>query len=97
MPEKLPSYNKTERSNILPTVLVFQNGKTVARLTGFEGLSNDPSDPDKFTTNELQLWLANIGAIECSIQQREFLERQGLVNSSYFANCTGIRTYDDDF
>lgn len=51
----------------LPTVLVFQNGITQARLVGFEGIS----DGNEWPTTLLARWLGETGAIKYSISANE--------------------------
>jgi len=46
----------------------------VDRLTGFEGLTLDPSDPDKWHTGKLQQWLSSEGAINYTIPNEEIQE-----------------------
>jgi len=63
--EKAPFFVAKLQIKVLPTVLVFRDGKTIARLVGFEGLSIDQDKPDEWPTSQLQKWIAKMtGAIE---------------------------------
>lgn len=62
--EKTPFFVSKLQIRTLPTLLVFRDGKAINRLTGFEGLSRNKSEPDKWETSRLQRWLADeTGAI----------------------------------
>ena len=61
--EKAPFFVTKLAIQTLPTLLVFQDGKTIDRLTGFTGLSNS-KNPDQFSTSRLGQWLEQTGAIE---------------------------------
>ena len=67
---KTPFFVAKLKVQVLPTVLVFQNGKSVARLIGFEGIS----DKDDFETSRLQTWLAKTGAIKYEPPSAEIAE-----------------------
>jgi hypothetical protein len=69
--EKAPFFVAKLQIKTLPTLLVFRDGKTTDRLTGFEGLSQDPKDPDKWETRRLQEWLAKTGAIDYTPSKEE--------------------------
>jgi thiol-disulfide isomerase/thioredoxin len=62
--EKTPFFVAKLQIQTLPTLIIFRNGKTVERLVGFEGLSDNPRKPDEFRTSRLQVWLASTGAIQ---------------------------------
>jgi len=94
--EKAPFFVTKLRIRTLPTLIVFQNGKAVDRLTGFEGLS-DPKDPDKWHTGKLLKWLASTGAVEYREPSGEVLEEMkrlglGPKGSLY----SGSSCYDSD-
>lgn len=61
--EKAPFFVAKLAIQTLPTLLVFKDGKTIDRLTGFTGLSNS-KNPDQFSTSQLGRWLEQTGAIE---------------------------------
>eukprot|EP00591_Stephanopyxis_turris_P013554 CAMPEP_0195510052 /NCGR_PEP_ID=MMETSP0794_2-20130614/2815_1 /TAXON_ID=515487 /ORGANISM="Stephanopyxis turris, Strain CCMP 815" /LENGTH=333 /DNA_ID=CAMNT_0040637403 /DNA_START=10 /DNA_END=1011 /DNA_ORIENTATION=- len=71
--EKAPFFVDKLQIKTLPTLFVFQNGKVVDRLTGFEGLAANPNDPDNWHTGKLQQWLANTGAIDYKIPTEDVL------------------------
>lgn len=68
--EKAPFFVAKLNIKTLPTLIVFQNGKAIDRLIGFEGLfessdSNSSSkNPDEFPTSSLGRWLERTGAME---------------------------------
>ena len=61
---KAPFFVTKLQVRTLPTVIVFREGKSMARLTGFEGLVSPTNDPDMWETSALQRWLASVGAIQ---------------------------------
>jgi len=65
--QKAPFFCSKLKIRTLPTVLVFQNGITQARLVGFEGIS----DGNKWPTTLLARWLGETGAIKYSISANE--------------------------
>lgn len=67
--EKAPFFVAKLKIKILPSLIVFKNGKTFERLLGFEGLVDSPgsrrtSDIEDFPTCRLGYWLESVGAIE---------------------------------
>jgi len=97
--EKAPFFVGKLQIKTLPALLVFQDGKAIDRLTGFEGLAKDPNEPDKWHTGRLQEWLASTGAIEYEVpaeEMREEMERLGLTAKKSMWSG-GIRRYDEDF
>ena len=97
--EKAPFFVAKLQVRTLPTLIVFRDGKTVHRLTGFEGLSKDKKDPDVWETSRLQEWLADAGAIDYKPPHpdiQEEMARLGLrSNGTVFQG--GIDLYDEDF
>jgi thiol-disulfide isomerase/thioredoxin len=78
---KAPFFVDKLQIQTLPTLIVFQEGKPVGRLMGFEGLAKDLNEPDKWHTGRLQQWLAGTGAIKYKIpteEVREEMERMGI-------------------
>ncbi len=61
--EKTPFFVAKLAIQTLPTLLVFKDGKTIDRLTGFDGLYVSKT-PDRFPTSRLGVWLEKTGAIE---------------------------------
>ncbi len=79
--EKAPFFIHKLQIKTLPTLIVFREGKTVDRLTGFEGLVIDPSEPDKWHTGRLEAWLASTGAIKYKVPTEEIkdeMRRMGI-------------------
>jgi len=72
--EKAPFFIHKLCIKTLPTLIVFREGKNVERLTGFEGLIIDPSEPDKWHTGRLEQWLASTGAIQYKVPTEEIKE-----------------------
>jgi thiol-disulfide isomerase/thioredoxin len=61
--EKTPFFVDKLKVRTLPTLFVFQEGKVVERMTGFEGLALSKDEPDKWDTPTLEKWLHGTGAI----------------------------------
>jgi thiol-disulfide isomerase/thioredoxin len=90
----------------LPTVVVFNDGKEIKRLLGFEGLA-DSSSPDEWPTGRLQKWLALTGAIDYNPTEEDDEEEEEAANrinkmgasplSSAAARLRGrFNMYDED-
>lgn len=96
--EKAPFFISKLQVRTLPSLLVFREGKVVDRLTGFEGLSKDPNDPDKWETSRLQEWLASTGAIEYKRPAAELLEEMDRLGLRPRAPVYrgGIGEYEED-
>jgi hypothetical protein len=98
--ENAPFFVAKLQVKALPTLLIFREGKAVERLTGFEGLSNDPmKDPDKWKTSKLQKWLASTGAIVYtpSVEElQEEMRRLGVRPNKGTVYRGGIELFDDD-
>lgn len=97
--EKAPFFVNKLKVKTLPTLLVFCEGKTEARLLGFQGLASDPNKPDEFVTSRLQEWLAESGAIDYTPRPMEFeeeMERMGLKVRRPI-HSGGVREFDEDF
>lgn len=63
---KAPFFVTKLQVRTLPTLIAFREGKSMARLIGFEGLASPTKDPDEWETSSLQRWLAGVGAIQYS-------------------------------
>ena len=61
---KAPFFLAKLRIKTLPALCVFEDGKEVGRLPGFEGLAKDRRKPDEWHTERLKEWLSGTGAIE---------------------------------
>jgi thiol-disulfide isomerase/thioredoxin len=99
--EKAPFFVTKLAIRTLPTLIVFQDGKAVDRLTGFEGLAS-AADPDNFPTSKLQTWLADTGAIEFDmvkdeIAREELLQEQLNGGRHRGAIWSSNNTYDEDY
>mmetsp|Transcript_7322 Transcript_7322/g.11113 ORF Transcript_7322/g.11113 Transcript_7322/m.11113 type:complete len:338 (-) Transcript_7322:120-1133(-) len=96
--EKAPFFVGKLQVRTLPTLIVFQEGRAIDRLTGFEGLAKDPNEPDKWHTGRLQKWLASTGAIEYTVpteELKEEMDRLGLTAKKSMWSG-GLRKYDED-
>ena len=60
---KAPFFVNKFNIRALPSLFVYENGKEIGRLTGFDGLNVDPKKPDEWHTGKLQEWLAEKGVI----------------------------------
>jgi len=99
---KAPFFVSKLQVRTLPTLLVFQDGKAVDRLTGFDKLAVDPKDPDCWHTGKLREWLAGTGAVKYTIPTDEVLEemrKMGVVpRGTVWSGAKGVGSsrYDDD-
>jgi hypothetical protein len=96
--EKAPFFVSKLQIKTLPTLLVFQNGKAIERLTGFDGLAKDPKKPDEWHTGKLQEWLSQTGAIDYTVPTEEIqeeMDRLGLTPRGAIWRG-GVSTYDED-
>jgi hypothetical protein len=83
---KSPFFVAKLQIRTLPSLIVFRDGKAIDRLTGFDGFSNNPKDPDDWETGSLQAWLAGTGAIDYkppSVDLQEEMKRLGLRSHVY--------------
>ena len=79
---KAPFFVAKLKIRTLPSLIVFEQGKDIGRLTGFEGLALNAKKPDEWHTGRLQEWLAGTGAIDYMRPSEEVDEerrRLGLV------------------
>lgn len=99
--EKAPFFVSKLQVKTLPTLIVFEGGKAINRLTGFEGLAPDPNDPDKWHTGKLQEWLAETGAIKYKRPNEEVIEemrRLGIKqHGSIWSSSLAENTEDDEY
>ena len=102
--EKAPFFVGKLKIQVLPGLLVFDDGKEVKRLLGFEGLSDDEvNNPDEWRTSKLQAWLHRAGAIQYTPTEEDLeeeresatqkLSRMGFNTSRLHGRFT---TYDED-
>lgn len=102
--EKAPFFIHKLQVKTLPTLIVFREGKTVDRLTGFQGLVIDPAEPDKWHTGRLEAWLSQTGAIEYKVPTEELKEEmrrmgirpKGTVWSGTSRSGFQSKVYDSD-
>jgi len=102
--EKCPFFVSKLKIQTLPTLIVFQEGKIVDQLTGFEGLAIDKAEPDKWHTGRLRQWIASTGAIQYRVPTEEVREEMGRMGIRPRGNVwTGTagggyrgRDYDED-
>jgi hypothetical protein len=95
---KAPFFVTKLQLRTLPTVMVFREGKSVARLIGFEGLTSPTSDPDAWKTSALQRWLAGVGAIQykpCKDDEEE--DASNVRRSNRVVHRGHVSTGLDDF
>jgi hypothetical protein len=104
--EKTPFFVSKLIIKTLPSVVVFNYGKEIKRLLGFEGLA-DSSSPDEWPTGRLLKWLALTGAIDYKPTEEDDQEEEEAVHrmemmsvsprSSAAARLQGrFNKYDED-
>ncbi|KAL7528227.1 hypothetical protein ACHAXR_002336 [Thalassiosira sp. AJA248-18] len=79
---KSPFFVAKLQIKTLPALIVFENGKEIGRLTGFDGLAKNPKKPDEWHTGRLQEWIGGTGAIQYERPNEEVeeeLKRMGIV------------------
>ena len=98
--EKAPFFVQKLQVRTLPTLIVFESGKAINRLTGFDGLSLNAKEPDKWHTGKLQEWLASTGAIDYKRPSTEVLEemrRLGIRQNGAIWSSTLGKDDEEDF
>jgi thiol-disulfide isomerase/thioredoxin len=99
--EKAPFFVSKLVIKTLPSLIVFQDGKAVDRLTGFDGLAKDPNDPDRWHTGRLQQWLSTTGAIEYTVPNEEIqdeMRRLGITpKGTVWSGMTRGSGQDDEY
>lgn len=73
---KSPFFVNKLRIQTLPSLFVFDMGREIGRLTGFEGLALNPKRPDEWHTGRLQEWISSTGAIRYERPSREVEEER---------------------
>lgn len=73
---KAPFFVTKFKIQVLPSLFVYDNGKEIGRLTGFDGLASDPRKPDEWHTGKLQEWLASKGVIKYERPNEEVEEER---------------------
>jgi thioredoxin-like negative regulator of GroEL len=94
--EKAPFFVSKLVIRALPTLIVFQDGKAIDRLVGFEGLTSR-KDPDNFPTHKLQQWLADTGAIDFDISKDELAREELLQEEAQGRNGRAIWSTSKQF
>jgi hypothetical protein len=73
---KAPFFVTKFKIQVLPSLFVYDNGKEIGRLTGFDGLAPNPKKPDEWHTGRLQEWLASKGVIQYERPSEEVEEER---------------------
>lgn len=87
---KSPFFVDRLRIETLPALFVFDDGKRVAALPGFQGLARDAAKPDEWHTGRLEEWISGSGAIRYTKPTEEVeeeMKRLGIVvRGSVYSN-----------
>lgn len=98
---KAPFFVAKFRVRTLPSLFVYEDGKEIGRLTGFDGLALNPKKPDEWHTGRLQEWLSETGAIQYEKPTEEIAEemkRMGIVmRGAVYSDRERSGLVDDDF
>jgi hypothetical protein len=73
---KAPFFVTKFKIQVLPSLFVYDTGKEIGRLTGFDGLAPNPKKPDEWHTGRLQEWLADKGVIQYKKPSEEVEEER---------------------
>lgn len=73
---KAPFFVTKFKIQVLPSLFVYDNGKEIGRLTGFDGLAPNPKKSDEWHTGRLQEWLASKGVIRYEKPSEEVEEER---------------------
>lgn len=80
---KAPFFVSKLNIKTLPALFVFEEGKEIGQLTGFDGLAINKKKPDEWHTGRLQEWIASRGGAiryeRPSEEVEEELKRMGMV------------------
>lgn len=96
---KSPFFVAKLKIQTLPSLFVFELGKEIGRLTGFEGLALNSKKPDEWHTGRLQQWLSETGAIRYERPSREIEEerkRLGIVVRGGIYSDSAARNGEDE-
>jgi hypothetical protein len=96
---KSPFFVAKLKIQTLPSLFVFELGKEIGRLTGFEGLALNSKKPDEWHTGRLQEWLSDTGAIRYERPSREIEEerkRLGIVVRGGIYSDSAARNGEDE-
>lgn len=98
---KAPFFVTKFRVRTLPSLFVYEEGKEIGRLTGFDGLAINPKKPDEWHTGRLQEWLSETGAIQYEKPSEEVMEemkRMGIVQrGAIYSDRERSGLVDDDY
>ncbi len=98
--EKAPFFVVKLRVKVLPTLILFKDGKEVDRLVGFEDLADAASassrDPDDFPTSRLGYWLEKRGAIEYEGPDSDDDDEPTPARRSTPHGTNRLKVYDED-
>jgi hypothetical protein len=91
---KAPFFVAKFKIQVLPSLFVYDTGKEIGRLTGFDGLALNPKKPDEWHTGRLQEWLAEKGVIRYEKPSEEVEEerkRMGIVmRGAVYSDMSGV-------
>jgi hypothetical protein len=91
---KAPFFVAKFKIQVLPSLFVYDTGKEIGRLTGFDGLAPNVNKPDEWHTGRLQEWLANKGVIRYEKPSEEVEEerkRMGIVmRGAVYSDRSGV-------
>lgn len=73
---KSPFFVHKLKIKALPALFVFDEGKEIGSLTGFDGLALNSKKPDEWHTGRLQEWIASTGAIQYTKPTEEVEEER---------------------
>ncbi|GMI01215.1 hypothetical protein TrST_g7002 [Triparma strigata] len=97
--EKCPFFVSKLQVRTLPTLVIFRDGVAVDRLTGFQEMAVDPSEPDKWHTSKLQAWIASTGAITFAMPTEEIrkeMEKMGITPRGTIWSTKHANADDED-
>ena len=98
---KAPFFVAKFRVRTLPSLFVYEDGKEIGRLTGFDGLALNAKKPDEWHTGRLQEWLSGTGAIKYEKPSEEVVEemrRMGIVQrGAVYCDRERSGLVEDDF
>ena len=97
---KAPFFVTKFQIRTLPSLFVYEEGKEIGRLTGFDGLARNTKKPDEWHTGRLEEWLSETGAIRYerpSEEVAEEMKRMGIVmRGAIYSDRERSGLVDDD-
>lgn len=94
--QKAPFFVAKLQVRVMPTLLLFRDGKTVERLLGFQDLAPNPCKPNEFPTARLEQWLSRAGAIEHTPDDLDLEQISFHGRAQKVVYRGGIDIYDED-